>query len=97
MKTLDVYTFAQALTEDDDMEALADRAMFVQSEVERLAEYLCTLPPDAWIQPSLCEGWEVRDVVAHLTRVAEFYVNTISRGLKGDATAPPEFHPYALS
>jgi hypothetical protein len=32
----------------------------------------------------------VRDVVAHLIRVAELYVDTISRGLQGDAAPPPE-------
>lgn len=29
-------------------------------------EFLGTLTPDEWETPSLCEGWRVRDVVAHL-------------------------------
>ncbi len=31
-----------------------------------LAEFLATLTPDQWETPSLCEGWRVRDVVAHV-------------------------------
>jgi uncharacterized protein (TIGR03083 family) len=73
------------------MEAPENHAALVQSEAERLARYLHTLSPAAWMQPSLCEGWEVRDVVAHLIRLAELYVNFISRGLQGDTTPPPEF------
>src|SRR3954452_3974068 len=32
-----------------------------------LADLLEALPEQAWEQPSLCEGWSVRDVAAHLT------------------------------
>src|SRR4051794_9128768 len=31
-----------------------------------LADLLATLTPEQWSAPSLCEGWRVRDVVAHL-------------------------------
>lgn len=31
-----------------------------------LADYLTTLAPDQWDQPSLCRAWRVRDVVAHM-------------------------------
>ncbi len=31
-----------------------------------LADLLETLTPDQWVQPSLCSGWAVRDVVAHV-------------------------------
>lgn len=31
-----------------------------------LVELLHTLTPEEWEAPSLCEGWRVRDVVAHL-------------------------------
>ncbi|MFC4000353.1 maleylpyruvate isomerase family mycothiol-dependent enzyme [Prauserella oleivorans] len=31
-----------------------------------LAAFLATLTPEEWEQPSLCEGWRVRDVVVHL-------------------------------
>ncbi|RMB61798.1 maleylpyruvate isomerase family mycothiol-dependent enzyme [Tessaracoccus antarcticus] len=31
-----------------------------------LANFLATLTPGQWEAPSLCEGWRVRDVVAHV-------------------------------
>jgi uncharacterized protein (TIGR03083 family) len=35
-------------------------------EREDLADLLAGLSPDQWEQPSLCENWRVRDVVAHV-------------------------------
>lgn len=32
-----------------------------------LADLLESLTPQQWVSPSLCEGWKVRDVAAHLT------------------------------
>jgi uncharacterized protein (TIGR03083 family) len=58
----------------------------LQGETERLTHYLQTLPPDAWSRPSACEHWEVRDVVGHLTWIAEFYADTIARGVHGDTS-----------
>jgi uncharacterized protein (TIGR03083 family) len=83
--------------EDDPMEALAVHITLIQAEAERLAQYLATLPPDAWRQPSACQGWEVRDVVAHLIQGAQFYVHTISRGVQGDMVRPPELVPPAIA
>ena len=31
-----------------------------------LADFLATLTPEQWEVPSLCEGWRVQDVVAHV-------------------------------
>src|SRR5215218_9150564 len=39
----------------------------IDSERAWMADLLESLPPDAWEQPSLCEGWTVRDVGAHVT------------------------------
>jgi uncharacterized protein (TIGR03083 family) len=66
--------------------APAAHIALVQSEAERLAQYLSTLSPAAWRQPSACQGWEVGDVVAHLTDGAQFYIRTISRGVQGDTS-----------
>lgn len=38
-----------------------------QAERERLADLLAGLRDDEWDRPSLCRGWRVREVVAHLT------------------------------
>jgi uncharacterized protein (TIGR03083 family) len=61
----------------------------LQSESERITQYLTHLPPSAWQHPSACSAWQVRDVVAHLVGVANFYADNISRGLQGDAGPPP--------
>jgi uncharacterized protein (TIGR03083 family) len=39
----------------------------IDSERAWLAEVLESLPDRAWQRPSLCDGWTVRDVAAHLT------------------------------
>jgi uncharacterized protein (TIGR03083 family) len=83
--------------EDESMEAFAARVALMQAEAERLVQYLATLSPDAWRQPSACQEWEVRDVVAHLVEVAQFYVRTITRGVQGDMARPPELMPPAVA
>lgn len=42
-------------------------AALIAAERRELADLLAVLPPDAWEQPSLCAGWRVREVVAHIT------------------------------
>jgi uncharacterized protein (TIGR03083 family) len=39
----------------------------VAAQRRELAALLGRLAPEAWDRPSLCEGWRVRDVVAHMT------------------------------
>lgn len=41
-------------------------APLVRSERLALIEFLETLTPEEWAVPSLCEGWSVQDVAAHL-------------------------------
>ena len=74
--------------EDEPMEALASHVALIQAEAERLVQYLSTLPADAWCQPSACQGWEVRDVVAHLVEVAQEHRHILARGVQGE-TGPP--------
>ncbi|TDC50795.1 maleylpyruvate isomerase family mycothiol-dependent enzyme [Actinomadura sp. KC345] len=38
-----------------------------RAERERLAGLLGDLAPESWDAPSLCDGWRVREVVAHVT------------------------------
>ncbi|MGK5440525.1 maleylpyruvate isomerase family mycothiol-dependent enzyme [Micromonospora sp. URMC 105] len=42
------------------------RAAVVAERTEQ-AELLAALPPDRWDAPTLCDGWRVREVVAHTT------------------------------
>jgi uncharacterized protein (TIGR03083 family) len=51
---------------DNDLQSL------VAAEYIALADLLDALPPARWDAPSLCEGWRVREVVAHLTMPARY-------------------------
>ncbi|MEU4672669.1 maleylpyruvate isomerase family mycothiol-dependent enzyme [Amycolatopsis sp. NPDC023774] len=48
-------------------------------DVERrtLADQLVHLPAESWDHPSLCAGWRVRDVAAHLALAAAFSFGTV--------------------
>ena len=49
-----------------------------------LAELLATLTPAQWDAPSLCAGWRVRDVVAHMFSYEELGpVGLVGRFLRG--------------
>jgi uncharacterized protein (TIGR03083 family) len=76
-----------------EMDTPAILVTVFHAEAERLAQYLNTLPPDAWTQPSACDGWAVRDVVGHLTWAVEFYADTIARGVQGDTAMLPDRPP----
>ncbi len=71
------------------MESVERRLEVVQAEGDRLAQYLAGLSPDAWHRPSACDRWEVRDVVAHLAGGADFYHDSVTRGLQGDSSPTP--------
>ena len=69
------------------MVTVQDRVNLVNSESQRLKEYLTLLPSEAWSRASACDLWQVRDVVAHLSWAAEGFAESISRGVRGDASA----------
>jgi uncharacterized protein (TIGR03083 family) len=43
------------------------------AEAARIEAHLRVLPPDEWRRPSRCEGWTVRDVIAHLAATEEYH------------------------
>ena len=47
-----------------------DTQAWVAPTFERLADVLADSPREVWDGPSLCEGWQVRHVVAHVTMAA---------------------------
>ena len=55
------------------------------------------LSPDAWRRPSACDLWEVRDVVGHLTCMAERFRGTVSRAVRGDVSPPAGSPPVGTS
>ena len=51
-----------------------DTQAWVARTYEGLADLLDSGPADAWDAPSLCAGWQVRHVVAHVTMPARLSV-----------------------
>lgn len=45
---------------------MTDVATLARDERSDLADFLATLTPEQWESDSLCDGWRVRDVVAHV-------------------------------
>jgi uncharacterized protein (TIGR03083 family) len=62
------------------------------AERERLADLLAPLTPDRWGAPSLCAGWAVREVVAHMTMAFRI---SLPRFFLGLAAAGFSFNRYA--
>lgn len=60
----------------------------IDAERSWLADLLASLPGAAWTQPSLCTGWKVRDVAAHLTfshaRVRDLIWPAVRAGFRYD-------------
>jgi uncharacterized protein (TIGR03083 family) len=79
------------------METPAHVVQVLQGEVERLTQYLQSLSPDAWCRPSACDLWEVRNVVGHLTCMAERFRGTVSRAVRGDVSPPAGSPPVGTS
>jgi uncharacterized protein (TIGR03083 family) len=51
---------------DEDLQAMAT------ADYLALGDLLEALPASRWDTPSLCEGWRIREVVAHLTMPARY-------------------------
>jgi len=59
------------MTDDRDLDGL-DPYDLMDTEAARLDRYLAGLDPTAWSRPSRCEGWSVRDVLAHLAASEQY-------------------------
>jgi uncharacterized protein (TIGR03083 family) len=83
----------------------------IAAERRALADVLAGLPAEAWDRPTLCAGWRVREVVAHITMpfrysTARFAMEMIRSGgrfhrmadrcARHDATASPDELTAAL-
>jgi uncharacterized protein (TIGR03083 family) len=79
------------MTDDRDLDGL-DPYDLMDTEAGRLDRHFAGLDEAAWSRPSRCDGWSVRDVLAHLVaseqynaacldgRVAEFLATLGARG-----------------
>ena len=65
-----------------------ERVEILESEYQRLETFLDRLTTEEWKRPSACEGWQVRDVVAHLEWNARLYHGAIDLGLRGELPPP---------
>ncbi|WP_204807225.1 maleylpyruvate isomerase family mycothiol-dependent enzyme [Mycobacterium riyadhense] len=55
-----------------------------RAERAELAAFLATLTPGQWEAPSLCDGWSVKDVVAHMFSYEELNaIRLLKRFVKG--------------
>ena len=64
---------------DDDIQKL------VTANCLALADLLESLPSGRWDTPSLCDGWRVREVAAHLTMPARYSEDAFMAELREDA------------
>jgi uncharacterized protein (TIGR03083 family) len=44
----------------------------LDTEINRLTKFLTSLDPQGWKSPTHCEGWSIRDMVAHLDSDEEY-------------------------
>ncbi len=61
----------------------------IDDQRTELSEFLSGLTPTQWTAPSLCDGWRVRDVAAHLTHAHM----SLGRALAGMLKAGFRFDP----
>ena len=78
---------------------MADLTPMVQAERKSLSEFLDTLTPEQWTQPTWCAKWNVRDLVAHLTAAGNitaphFFGGFIKTGFNFDKFVEGDLENY---
>jgi uncharacterized protein (TIGR03083 family) len=68
---------------------MPDVIALIGSEASRIQHFMADLSAPEWSQPSVCDGWTVGDVFAHITQGALTWRDTIRRAQAGDAGPPP--------
>lgn len=63
-----------------------DLAVPLARQRRRLGQLLAGLDDEQWAAPSRCEGWSVRDVIAHLVGTDRFWAASATAGLAGTPT-----------
>ena len=66
--------------------SMRDPSVPLLRQRRRLGEMLGHLDDDQWAAATRCEGWMVRDVVAHLVTTNRFWAASITAGLAGEPT-----------
>jgi uncharacterized protein (TIGR03083 family) len=65
---------------------IGDPAVPLLRQRRRLVELLAGLDETQWAAASRCEGWTVRDVIAHLVGVDQFWAVSAGAALAGEPT-----------
>jgi uncharacterized protein (TIGR03083 family) len=65
---------------------VGDPAVPLVRQRRRLGEWLATLDEARWAAPTRCEGWSVRDVIAHLVGTDQFWFLSVTGALAGEPT-----------
>ena len=71
---------------------MTDIRVAVAGERADLADVLAGLPEEDWDKPTLCEGWRVRELVAHITMPFRL---SMPRFVAGMVRAGGKFNRYA--
>lgn len=61
-----------------------------------LADLLASLTPEQWEHPSLCDGWTVRDVAAHVVSYDELGAFGVARAFLGGGFRPDRINALRL-
>lgn len=82
------------------MTPVTDIRSLARAERSDLADLLATLTPEQWDTPSLCAGWRVRDVVAHMFCYEDLSMPAVLRrlarhGFNPDRANQAEITAYA--
>lgn len=62
-----------------------------------LAEFLASLEPEQWDEPSLCDGWSIRDVAAHVVSYEDHGVIDLLERLVRARFRPGRFNEVGLT
>jgi uncharacterized protein (TIGR03083 family) len=65
---------------------IGDPSIALVRQRRRLGEVLAGLDAAQWATPSRCDGWTVRDVVAHLGGTNQFWARAATAALAGEPT-----------
>jgi uncharacterized protein (TIGR03083 family) len=66
--------------------AVGDPAVPLVRQRRRLGAWLAALGPAQWSAPTRCQGWTVRDVIAHLVGTDQFWFLSAAGALAGEPT-----------
>ena len=74
-----------------------DVMAMVREERTEMADLMASLRPEQWDRPSLCRGWRIRDVAAHVVSYEEHGVADLGKRLVRARFRPGRINEVALA